>query len=119
MTATASKLNNASSIDYRSAFTAKTLSSTAQEVLTDGDKGRWYLIPQGEPVQKVPHFPSQHLPEHYRRPIILRNFDFSDRLGGGDCMEEDTGRKRRERDQRDEEHLQWDISRPEGQDYRQ
>ena len=46
MTATVAKINSASSTDYTAAFTAKTLGSDAQEVMTDGGAGRWYLIPQ-------------------------------------------------------------------------
>ena len=41
MTATA-----ASSTDYGSKFTAKPLSTTATEVMTDGQNGKWYLVPQ-------------------------------------------------------------------------
>lgn len=46
MTATVAKINSASSTDYTAAFTAKILGSDAQEVMTDGGAGRWYLIPQ-------------------------------------------------------------------------
>lgn len=46
MTATEEKVNSASSTDYTAAFTAKTLGSEPQEVMTEGGAGRWYLIPQ-------------------------------------------------------------------------
>ena len=46
MAATAEKVNSASSTDYTAAFTAKTLGSDPQEMMTDGGAGRWYLIPQ-------------------------------------------------------------------------
>lgn len=46
MTATADLANSASSTDYGSKFTAKPLSTTATEVMTDGQNGKWYLIPQ-------------------------------------------------------------------------
>ena len=46
MTATDSKVNKAESSDYKAGFTAKTLDGTPQEVMTDGGKGKWYLIPQ-------------------------------------------------------------------------
>ena len=38
--------NNEYSIDYTATFTAKTLTSGAQEVMTNAGNGRWYLIPQ-------------------------------------------------------------------------
>ena len=46
MTATDSKVNKAESSDYKAGFTAKTLDGTPKEVMTDGGKGKWYLIPQ-------------------------------------------------------------------------
>ena len=46
MTATADLANSASSTDYGSKFTAKPLSTTATEVMTDGQNGKWYLVPQ-------------------------------------------------------------------------
>ena len=46
MTATTEKINSATSSDYSSTFTEKTLTSDAVEVMTDGGNGRWYLIPQ-------------------------------------------------------------------------
>lgn len=46
MTATTEKINSATSSDYSSTFTEKTLTSAAVEVMTDGGNGRWYLIPQ-------------------------------------------------------------------------
>lgn len=46
MTATAGLANSASSTDYGSKFTAKPLSTTATEVMTDGQNGKWYLVPQ-------------------------------------------------------------------------
>lgn len=46
MTATAEKINNAASSDYKAGFTAKTLGETAKEVMTGGGDGKWYLIPQ-------------------------------------------------------------------------
>lgn len=46
MTATAEKINDATSSDYKAGFTAKTLGETAKEVMTDGGNGKWYLIPQ-------------------------------------------------------------------------
>lgn len=36
----------------------------------------------GEPVRKVPHQPVPPLPKPCRRQIVIRNSDFSDRLGG-------------------------------------
>lgn len=36
---------------------------------------------EGEPARKVPNPQIQPLPEHYRRPIIIRNSPFSERLG--------------------------------------
>ena len=39
--------NTAAAVDYSTTFTtAKTLSTEAQEVMTDGGNGRWYLVPQ-------------------------------------------------------------------------
>ena len=38
--------NNKYSKDYTANFTAKPLTSNAQEVMTDAGRGRWYLIPQ-------------------------------------------------------------------------
>lgn len=46
MTATNSKVNKAESSDYKAGFPAKTLDGTPQEVMPDGGKGKWYLIPQ-------------------------------------------------------------------------
>lgn len=46
MEATAAKINSASSSDYSAEFTAKTLNGTETEMMTDGGKGRWYLVPQ-------------------------------------------------------------------------
>lgn len=37
----------------------------------------------GEPVRKVPYQPVPPLPKPCRRQIVIRNSDFSDRLGGG------------------------------------
>lgn len=45
MAATAEKVNSASSSDYSSIFTAKTLNSSAVEVMADAT-GKWYLVPQ-------------------------------------------------------------------------
>ena len=42
-------------IDYTATFTAKTLTSDAQEVMTDAGTGKWYLIPQSvTPWKRVP-----------------------------------------------------------------
>ena len=38
--------NNEYSKDYTANFTAKPLTSNAQEVMTNGGEGKWYLIPQ-------------------------------------------------------------------------
>jgi hypothetical protein len=38
---------------------------------------------EGEPVRKVPYQPVPPLPKPCRRQIVIRNSDFSDRLGGG------------------------------------
>ena len=38
--------NSEYSVDYTAGFTAKTLTSAAQEVMTNAGTGRWYLIPQ-------------------------------------------------------------------------
>ena len=38
--------NNEYSKDYTATFTPKTLTSTAQEVMTNAGEGKWYLIPQ-------------------------------------------------------------------------
>lgn len=46
MAAPAGIMNNTNSIDYTATFAPKTLTSGAQEVMTDAGKGRWYLIPQ-------------------------------------------------------------------------
>ena len=46
MTAPDGIKNNEYSIDYTANFTAKTLTTTATEVMTDGGKGKWYLVPQ-------------------------------------------------------------------------
>ena len=46
MTATAGKINDATSSDYKAGFTAKTLDGNPQEVMTNGGNGKWYLIPQ-------------------------------------------------------------------------
>lgn len=48
MTATAAKVNSSTSSDYTATFAPKTLTSSAQEVMTDTDPstGKWYLIPQ-------------------------------------------------------------------------
>lgn len=39
-------VNSDASIDYTATFTPKTLTSAAQEVMTNAGNGRWYLIPQ-------------------------------------------------------------------------
>lgn len=46
MTAPDGIKNNQYSIDYTANFTAKTLTSDAQEVMTNAGTGKWYLIPQ-------------------------------------------------------------------------
>lgn len=47
MEATAANKNSDTSSDYDEEFTAKTLNTTAQEVMkSDAEGGRWYLIPQ-------------------------------------------------------------------------
>lgn len=46
MTADEINVNSENSIDYTAYFTAKTLTSAAQEVMTNAGNGRWYLIPQ-------------------------------------------------------------------------
>lgn len=47
MEAPADKINSATSLDYDEEFTAKTLTTSSQEVMKSGaDGGRWYLIPQ-------------------------------------------------------------------------
>lgn len=46
MTAPDGIKNNDYSIDYTANFTAKTLTSDAQEVMTNAGTGKWYLIPQ-------------------------------------------------------------------------
>ena len=46
MEATDAKKNSDSSSDYSAEFTAKTLNGTETEMMTDGGKGRWYLVPQ-------------------------------------------------------------------------
>ena len=46
MTAPDGIKNNEYSIDYTANFTAKTLTSDAQEVMTNAGTGKWYLIPQ-------------------------------------------------------------------------
>ena len=38
--------NSENSVDYTAGFTAKILTSAAQEVMTNAGTGRWYLIPQ-------------------------------------------------------------------------
>lgn len=45
MVATAAKVNTASSSDYSSTFTAKTLDNSAKEVMAE-TTGKWYLVPQ-------------------------------------------------------------------------
>ena len=55
MTAPDGIKNNENSIDYTATFTAKTLTSDAQEVMTDAGTGKWYLIPQSvTPWKRVP-----------------------------------------------------------------
>ena len=55
MTAPEGIKNNKNSIDYTATFTAKTLTSDAQEVMTDAGTGKWYLIPQSvTPWKRVP-----------------------------------------------------------------
>lgn len=46
MKATDGLANSDNSVDYDETFTATTLNSTAQEVMTSGENGKWYLIPQ-------------------------------------------------------------------------
>ena len=46
MTATSGKVNSEGSTDYDETFTAKTLTSAPSEVMTNGGKGKWYLVPQ-------------------------------------------------------------------------
>lgn len=46
MKATNGLANSDNSVDYDETFTATTLNSTAQEVMTSGENGKWYLIPQ-------------------------------------------------------------------------
>lgn len=45
MVATTGLVNSATSLDYISTFTAKTLTADAQEVMAD-EAGKWYLVPQ-------------------------------------------------------------------------
>jgi len=44
--ATSGTVNTSTSKDYSATFTAKTLTTEAQEVMTNAGTGRWYLIPQ-------------------------------------------------------------------------
>lgn len=46
MEAMAEKINSATSSDYTASFDAKTLGSSACEVMTNAGNGRWYLVPQ-------------------------------------------------------------------------
>ena len=46
MVATAGKVNSATSSDYTSNFTVKTLTADAQEVMVTTGSGKWYLVPQ-------------------------------------------------------------------------
>lgn len=46
MKATDGLANSDNSVDYDETFTATTLNSTAQEVMTSGENGKWYLITQ-------------------------------------------------------------------------
>ena len=46
MTADDRNVNSENSINYTATFTPKTLTSAAQEVMTNAGNGRWYLIPQ-------------------------------------------------------------------------
>lgn len=43
---TMAKAVDAADQNYSADFTKKTLTATAQEVMTDGGEGRWYLVPQ-------------------------------------------------------------------------
>ncbi|MGM9791623.1 MAG: fimbrillin family protein [Candidatus Cryptobacteroides sp.] len=43
---TIAKAGDAADQNYSADFTKKTLTATAQEVMTDGGEGRWYLVPQ-------------------------------------------------------------------------
>lgn len=55
MAATAAKLNSETSSDYSSTFTAKPLTSSPQEVMTNDGTGKWYLVPQDvDPWKRVP-----------------------------------------------------------------
>lgn len=55
MTAPEETVNTNYSVDYTATFTAKTLTSDAQEVMTDAGTGKWYLIPQSvTPWKRVP-----------------------------------------------------------------
>lgn len=46
MVAPEDKINSGTSADYVASFDATVLSDTETEVMTDGDAGRWYLVPQ-------------------------------------------------------------------------
>ncbi len=46
MAAPEGKINSSTSADYVATFGATELSDTETEVMTDGDAGRWYLVPQ-------------------------------------------------------------------------
>ena len=46
MAAPEGKINSSTSADYVATFGATKLSDTETEVMTDGDAGRWYLVPQ-------------------------------------------------------------------------
>lgn len=46
MVATDGKVNSETSSDYSSTFTAKPLTSSPQEVMTNDGTGKWYLVPQ-------------------------------------------------------------------------